>query len=232
MTRDTAAPEPHVLVRLRELILRGILKPGQRVLEVELADLLSLSRTPIRQALPALALEGLLVRVGGRGYAVRSFTFEESLAALHLRAVLEGHAARLLVMTGRAAAVAADLMPVLAEGDALLASEPALTALEDDYGRMNARFHAMIVERTDDALLQSLVARCNVVPFTAPGMVAFEARDPVEVAALLGYAHRQHHAIVDALRTGDATRAEMLFREHATTQESSMNGPPGTPASL
>ena len=45
-------------VNVREMILRGRLKPGQRVTEVMLAELLGMSRTPVRQALPVLAREG------------------------------------------------------------------------------------------------------------------------------------------------------------------------------
>jgi len=227
--RVEPGPEPSALIRLRELILRGALQPGQRLLELELAERLNLSRTPIRQALPALALEGLLVRVGQRGYAVRSFTVAESLAALHLRAVIEGHAARLAVMEGRGRQLAADLQPLLDDGDAMLATDGTVEAIEDAYGRMNARFHALVVDSGGD-LLQSLVARCNVVPFASPGVVAFEQRSAHEVVDELRYAHRQHHAIVDALRSGDPLRVEMLFREHATAQENSMGRPGMLPA--
>nr|WP_277924548.1 GntR family transcriptional regulator [Sphingomonas sp. CROZ-RG-20F-R02-07] len=212
------------MVRLRELILRGTLKPGQRLLEIDLAERLQLSRTPIRQALPALALEGLLVRAGQRGYAVRSFTVAESLSALRLRAVLEGHAARSIVLEGRGVQMAVALQPLLDDGDTLLASGLPMEVIEEQYGRMNIRLHALVVERSADDLLHNLIARCNVVPFTGPGVIAFEHRAAGEVIDLLRYAHRQHHAIADAFRCGDATRVEMLFREHATTQEDSLRG--------
>src|SRR5262245_45881106 len=48
------------IVRVREMILRGDLVPGQRVAEAPLAEELGMSRTPVRQALPLLAQEGLL----------------------------------------------------------------------------------------------------------------------------------------------------------------------------
>src|SRR5690554_2724354 len=82
------------LVQLREMILRGELPPGERVAEAELGQRLGVSRTPIRQALPLLAEEGLLVRAGAKGYAVHAFSAEECIEALHLRAALEGMAAR------------------------------------------------------------------------------------------------------------------------------------------
>ena len=67
----------NVALRLREMILRGELEPGQRLAEVALAERLGVSRTPIRQALPALAREGLLAAAGRRGYVVRSFSAQD-----------------------------------------------------------------------------------------------------------------------------------------------------------
>jgi GntR family transcriptional regulator of vanillate catabolism len=204
------------------MILRGSLRPGERVLEVDLAARLNLSRTPIRQALPALAQEGLLMPAGGRGYRVRLFTRDESLRALHLRALLEGFAARSIIMAGKGQQTAEALAPVLAQGDQLLAGKVLTDRLEEDYGALNAVFHSTLDEMAADTLLSELVARCNVVPFAAPAAVAFEEHSDAEIMDFLRYAHRQHHAIVDAFREGDAMRVEMLFREHAMTQESSM----------
>ena len=59
------------MLRLREMVLRGELAAGERVPEAAVAKRLGLSRTPVRQALPALAQEGLLVTAGRRGYIVR-----------------------------------------------------------------------------------------------------------------------------------------------------------------
>lgn len=192
------------------------------MLEVDLAARLDLSRTPIRQALPALAQEGLLMPAGGRGYRVRLFTREESLQALHLRALLEGFAARSIILAGKGHQIADALAPILLRGDQLLAGRVLTDQLEEEYGALNASFHSTLDDLADDTLLSELVARCNVVPFTAPSAVAFEEHSDAEIIDLLRYAHRQHHAIVDAFRSGDATRVEMLFREHAMTQENSM----------
>ncbi|BBF72021.1 hypothetical protein SBA_ch2_5540 [Sphingomonas bisphenolicum] len=89
-----------------------------------------------------------------------------------------------------------------------------------------------MVNGAADPLLCDLIARCNIVPFTAPGVIAFETHNETKILDLLRYAHQQHHAIVDAFRGNDALRAEMLFREHATTQEVSMamRTPPHQPA--
>jgi GntR family transcriptional regulator of vanillate catabolism len=207
------------------MILRGTLQPGERVRETDLAERLSMSRTPIRQALPALALEGLLVPAGARGYAVRGFTRADSLQALHLRGVLEGYSAQRVVLSGGGKAMAERLVPLVAEIDELLGQPSLSDTLEERYGELNGRFHSAVVEGAGESLLRDLVARCNVVPFTSPRVVAFAESEEAEILAKLRYAQRQHHAIVDAFHAGDAMRVEMLFREHAMTQESSLLPP-------
>jgi GntR family transcriptional regulator of vanillate catabolism len=209
-------------LRIREMILRGLLQPGERVRELDLAERLGLSRTPIRQALPALAKEGLLVPSGARGYAVRSFDRQESVDALRTRAALEGLAAQLVAVGARGHEAVAQLEPVLEEGDALLRGRRFSDELELQYGAMNERFHNIVVLAAGKKLLVELIARCNIVPFTAPESVTFEHQDQDMSMDLLTYAHHQHHAIVDAIRAHDGLRAEMLFREHALTQEKSL----------
>jgi GntR family transcriptional regulator of vanillate catabolism len=210
-------------LQLREMILRGELAPGERVTEADIATRLGISRTPVRQALPALALEGLLVRSGQRGFAVREFKSSDSLDALRLRAVLEGYAARRVAEIGVAPALLRGLRECLAAGDALFDSRRLQEDDEVRYGEMNARFHALILEGSGVHLLPSLAARCNVVPFAGPDRIAFSEVGKQTMYDLLFYAHRQHHAIVDAMVAGQGDRAEFLFREHAISQEHSMS---------
>lgn len=200
------------------MILRGELLPGERLTEAQLAIRLGVSRTPVRQALPALAQEGLLVPAGKRGYSVRAFTMEHSLDALKLRSVLEGVAARTVAERGISPDALAALKACLSEGDSLFAER----RLQDDdelrYAQMNERFHQVIVDEAGMGLLNVLMERCNVVPFTAPLSIAFSSTSKEKMFDLLFYAHRQHHAIVAAIEAGHGDRAEFLFREHAHTQ--------------
>jgi GntR family transcriptional regulator of vanillate catabolism len=214
-------------LQLREMILRGELAPGERLREAELAARLGTSRTPVRQALPALAQEGLLVRAGQRGFAVRAFSPGESLEALRLRAVLEGFAARQLAERRAPTPVLDALHDCLREGDALFTGRTVHEADEVRYAEMNARFHGIVLEGSAMPLLAGLAARCNLVPFTAPDRIAFSSADRRTIFDLLFHAHRQHHSIVEAIAAGHGDRAEFLFREHAIRQEHSMrlNGP-------
>ncbi|MBC8749549.1 MULTISPECIES: GntR family transcriptional regulator [Paraburkholderia] len=216
--------QPTATLKLREMILRGELKPGERLLEMELAERLGTSRMPIRQALPALAQEGLLAPAGRKGYCVRVFTTEQTQQALRLRAMLEGFAARSLAERGAPPAVIAALRVCLAEGDRILAQRDRLdTESELAYGDMNKRFHSMVLEAANVPLVSEFTSRCNLVPFTSPESVAFGGREDSKMSDLLFYAHRQHHSIVQAIEAGHGDRAEFLFREHALTQEESQS---------
>ncbi len=208
--------------RLRELILCGAFAPGERITEAALAQRLTLSRTPIRQALPALCQEGLLVAVGSRGYAVRRFSRQESLDALAVRALMEGMAARTVAERGITATALADLRACLEDGDRILAKRHLDAGDESAYARMNARFHRLIVLAADMPILTETVDRCALVPFVSPAQVAFRQRSPTAAYDDFFYGHRQHHAIAAAIEQGDGTRAEALFREHANTQRHSM----------
>jgi GntR family transcriptional regulator, vanillate catabolism transcriptional regulator len=215
--------DPEALVRLRQMILDGSLAPGRRIPEAQVAEMLGLSRTPVRQALPVLEKEGLLVRSGARGYAVRSFSINDIAQGVELRGALEGFAARVLAERGAPAAIIAHLDGLLAEGDEIFAKRHLVEADEERYGEMNERFHAAIVRAANVPLVDELLERVNRVPFTSPRTIAFDKLNLMQMYDDLWYGHRQHHGIVTALRYGEGARAEALFREHVNTQKHSMN---------
>ena len=212
------------IVRLREMILRGELVPGQRVAEAPVAEQLGMSRTPIRQALPLLAQEGLLTEHGTRGYVVRAFTARDVLDAIDIRGVLEGLAARRVAEHGAAKPFLRKLRACLHDGDALLRKHRIEENDEAPYAEMNGRFHSLILE---EAGSQSSCPRRS----RATAMFRLRARrrshstGPIRSATydVLQYAHRQHHVIVDAIERGESGRVEALMREHANSAKESIN---------
>lgn len=74
---------------LREAILRGELKPGERLMEVKLANKLGVSRTPIREAIRKLELEGLVKMIPRRGAEVAEITEKSLLDVMEVREALE-----------------------------------------------------------------------------------------------------------------------------------------------
>ncbi len=211
-----------VAQRIRELIVDGTLAPGTRLAEAALAERLGVSRTPIRNALPALAGEGLLQPAGKRGYAVRGFSIEDSFRATEVRCLLEGHAAREVAARPDRASIVAELRRCLAEGDAIFRKGYLADEDENQYAEINRRFHDAIVEGAQDPLLAELVQRVYAVPFVAPGVVAFNRIPRTESFAILMAGHHQHHAIVDAIDAGQAAVAENLLRGHSAPARQSL----------
>ena len=77
---------------LRQAILKGELKPGERLMEIALAEKLGVSRTPIREAMRKLELEGLVVMIPRRGAQVANITEKDLNDVLEVRITLENMA--------------------------------------------------------------------------------------------------------------------------------------------
>ena len=78
-----------VFISLRKAILTGKLKPGERLTEVKLGKLLGTSRTPIREAIRMLELDGLVTIVAGSGARVSRMTVEDLQEVMEIRSALE-----------------------------------------------------------------------------------------------------------------------------------------------
>jgi GntR family transcriptional regulator of vanillate catabolism len=225
-------------VSVREMILRGRLQPGQRVTEVMLAQMLGMSRTPVRQALPVLAREGLLVESGTRGYLVRTFTRTDILDAIDLRGVLEGFAVRRICERGASPALLQQLQGCLEEGDRIFRKRHLVDSDQAAFGAMNDRFHSALLAAADSPIIAGALASNDCIPFASAGAIAFDATDLQAMFDALYFAHMQHHAIYDALEGGQSVRAEFLMCEHVNTVKSSINmlqmqdGVPGEASAL
>lgn len=202
--------------RLRELIVSGALAPGERLLEVPLAERLGVSRTPVRAALLRLAEEGLLdATPTGGGYRVRAFSPQDMHDAIELRGTLEGLAARMAAERGVDAALLAEARACLdAIGRALAATdfgEPEFAA----YERHNGQFHALLGRMCGSALLGRELLRASRLPFASPnGFLGVSIGHP-SGHDVLCIAQDQHRQVLDAIAHREGSRAEALMREHA-----------------
>jgi len=217
--------QTRAIVRIREMILRGDLGAGARVAEAPLAELLGMSRTPVRQALPVLAQEGLLTQHVTRGYVVRGLSKADILDAIDLRGVLEGMAARRIAETGASRAVLQALRVCLAEGDQILAEGHVADKAEALYVDMNVRFHQIIVLECRSAIIQQALERNARIPFAGPQALAVDKTSLERMHETLAYAHRQHHYIVSAIERGEGSRVEALMCEHTNPVKENLNIP-------
>lgn len=206
--------QQHVIDTLREWAVGGVLDPEKKLSEAELASALGVSRTPIRHALAILVEEGVLQRAGGRGYRVRSYRVSDVIAAVELRAVVEGYAARKLAKAGLRPEARTRLDQCLKAGDTLFAGGYEQPVDEAGYAAMNLEFHTLIADMADVDLVHQVRGVIDRVPFGGPEAIRFEDIGYPDRARHLQHAHWQHHYIVDAIAEGDGARAEALFREH------------------
>lgn len=192
--------------RLRRLILEGEYGPNERLIEEQLAERLGMSRTPVRQALTMLEAEGLVEITPNKGAVVCSFGIEEVRDVYDLRAVLEGHAAR------RAASRIGE--PELERLGQLCEEMEGLGSRFSDHGgeirrlvSLNQEYHRIIVDASRNRRLERLVQHAVEVPLVFKSFFWYRPHE----RTISNHHHRQ---ILNALREGDADRAEIVMREH------------------
>ena len=205
----------HVVTTLRKLISEGRYAPGERMAEIPVAQQLGVSRTPVRLAFRTLEQEGLLERAGARGYVVRRFSEQDVLCGLEVRGVLEGLAARRAGERGLGAATTRVLRACVEQGAELLAAGSLDAASIAGWSEINARFHRTIIDASASRAIADAIARNNHLPFASSDSIIIDTTRLPQEYEKLRVAQLQHTLVLDALRAGEATRAEMLMREHA-----------------
>jgi DNA-binding GntR family transcriptional regulator len=195
--------KPSLTERVREEILRRILDgeiaPGERIIEMRVAQELGTSQAPVREALRALEVLGVIESSRNRGARVRMLEARELAEITDVRAELEGYAAGLAstrlkgdtaglevhIMTMRRAAKAKDMRR---------------------FAGANARFHRAIMEATGNATLLDIWTQLDVKAHTIMNVLRGH-RDLTSVA-------ESHWPIVAALKSGDARAARTAIRRH------------------
>ena len=200
---------------LRDLILSGDLKPGDRISELSVVERLGISRTPIRMALVRLEEEGFLEAIPSGGFAVKAFSERDIHDAIEMRGTLEGFAARLAAERGVRNPVLTEMKERLAQLDDLVDK---LSLTVDDFSQyvgLNARFHALLIDAADLPVLTRQIDRALNLPFASPsGFVMVQAMLP-EARQILTIAQDHHRCVVRAIEEREGARAEALMREHA-----------------
>lgn len=182
-----------VLESVRRAILAGVIEPGARLRQEELADLFGTSRIPVREALRALEYEGLVTSEPHRGFTVTSLDADDIEEVYELRILLEGQAVRLAI-------------PMMTDED--------LTELEELFGRMKS------AATPDEQLAARERFYTRLYSITGrPRLVGLIARLRQEVARALRWATIQHSGAVhesfwDAIKTGDPERAVAQLAGH------------------
>jgi GntR family transcriptional regulator of vanillate catabolism len=216
MAKKKAPPTQleNVLGQLRELVLKGRFAPHSKLEEKQLAELLGVSRTPVRLALQSLAQEGLLVYNPHRGFHVRAFTSEEVVNAIEVRGRLEAFACERLAMQGIEPASAELLRRNLAATRELLALPSPTAADVDVWVGLNDEFHRILTTCARNPLVVELIQHIGKIPMASAALVPTMTDNVDSVFDYVADAVRMHEQVFDAILRREPMRAHNLMLEH------------------
>ncbi len=198
-----------VFETLRDAIINQVLRPGERLMEIQLAEELGVSRTPVREAIRKLELEGLVVMLPRRGAYVAGISMKDILEVFEVRAALEALAAGL--------AAERITEEELDEMERQLVKETEETEANNlrSIVEIDTSFHDLLYKAARNErlvhfvnLLQEQLQRFRSASLARPG----RSKNALD----------EHRKILEALASRDAKLAEQLAREHIENAEQAM----------
>ncbi|RKO67910.1 GntR family transcriptional regulator [Desulfofundulus salinus] len=197
-----------VFESLREAIIQGRLKPGERLMEIQLAEEMGVSRTPVREAIRKLELEGFVVMVPRKGAYVAGISVKDIVDVFEVRAALE--------------ALAAGLAAERITEEELEELERALVKTYEVSGHdlealveTDTRFHELIYKASRNERLVQIITnladqiqRFRATSLSQPGRTR--------------HALEEHKQIVEAISERNVELAQILAREHIENAEQSL----------
>jgi DNA-binding GntR family transcriptional regulator len=192
-----------ILETIRDAILKGSLKPGERVSEPDLAERFGISRTPIREAFRQLESEGYLVVVPRKGAVVASLSERDIEEFYAIKIILEGFAARMAAdkltekEIERLESINERLHKIAKEGDV------------KTFFRVHNEFHEVFIKAAGNDKLSEMInqlvmkfKRLRLASLSQPGRMVVSIED--------------HQDMIQAFRDHDGNRADSLVRHAAT----------------
>lgn len=191
-----------ILETIRDAIISGALKPGEKVAEPELAERFGISRTPIREAFRQLESEGYLSVVPRKGAVVISFSQRDVEEFYAIKSILEGYAAR--KACEKLAPRDIDKLQSINDKLRLLAEESDVK----NFFKVHNNFHDLFIKAADNDKLTELITtllgrfqRLRIASLSLPGRMELSVKE--------------HQKIIDAFRDRNADLAENLVRSNA-----------------
>lgn len=191
-----------ILENIRDAILKGSLKAGERVSEPDLAERYGISRTPIREAFRQLESEGYLTVVPRKGAVVTALSERDVSEFYEIKSMLEGYAAQL----------AADKLTDR-EIDRLATINNRLSSLAADgdvktFFRVHNEFHELFIRASGNNKLLELIQqmlkkfnRLRIASLSLPGRMEISVQE--------------HEKIIEAFRARDGVLANNLVQKNA-----------------
>lgn len=191
-----------ILETIRDAIMSGSLRPGEKVAEPELAERFGISRTPIREAFRQLESEGYLTVIPRKGAVVTAFSPRDVEEFYAIKSILEGYAAR----------KACDNLTAK-ELDKLTAINNKLRQLADDgdikhFFKVHNDFHDLFIKSANNEKLCEMINNL-LKKFQRLRIASLSKQGRMHVSV------EEHDKIIDAFRKKDAALAEKLVQKNA-----------------
>ena len=196
-----------VFESMRDAIINGVLKPGERLMEIQLAEEMGVSRTPVREAIRKLELEAFVVMIPRKGAYVAGVSHKDVADVFEIRAALEGLAAGLA-----AERITEDEIEQMER--VLLFEDGEETDLDKIVAR-DTDFHALVYKASRNERLVQILAnlREQIQRFRATSLAV-----PGRVLDAI----KEHRSIVEALVQHNSEAAQELMTAHIVTAENVM----------
>ena len=191
-----------ILETIRDAIMTGTLKPGEKVAEPELAARFGISRTPIREAFRQLESEGYLTVIPRKGALVASFSDKDVEEFYAIKSILEGYAARKacerlsVKEIAKLEGINEKLRQIAHDGDV------------KTFFRVHNSFHELFIKAADNDKLYEMISgllkkfqRLRLASLSKPGRMQISVGE--------------HEKIIEAFRSRDAVLAEKLVQKNA-----------------
>jgi GntR family transcriptional regulator of vanillate catabolism len=212
LLRDSESQVARATLGLRDMLLRGALRPGERIAEIPLSAKLGVSRTPLRLAFEKLQHEGLIYALPHSGFAATEFSISDIWDAIETRGILEGSCARLAAERLTDIAQLEPLRKVRCEMVESLARDAENSS---EYLDLNEAFHMGIQDLANNKILRRAIEQVYKLPFASPSSRVLLSKTLPGWREIMPIAEEHHWALLDAIEHREGTRAENIGREHA-----------------
>lgn len=191
---------------LRQAILRGEMEPGERLMEIQLAQKLGVSRTPIREAIRKLELEGLVVMIPRKGAEVAHITEKDMRDVLEVRCTLEELAVTLACKNVTDERIS-ELRAANKVFEAAIISKDVVNIVDADV-----QFHDIIYAMTDNARLIQIINKLREQMYRYRLEYVKNARTHSILIS-------EHNDIIEQLSKKNVEAAKSVVRQHINNQE-------------
>lgn len=197
---DRSTLKFRVAAKLRELILKGEFKMGERLMQAEWAEKLGVSRMPLREALRQLEVEGLVTIEPRKGAIVTPVVVDDIKEIYQLRAMLEGEAVK-------------QAAPLLEEEDisqleAMYKKMVQLNNDDDDleeYIELNKQFHKLLIQHCPGKRIKGFIETLwQGIPPTTPSLLADTFKE----------SQKEHLFMVECAKQRDGERLQQIIKQH------------------